>query len=315
MVSMQTMIPFEKKYIALFFGALSFIMALVGVAFFRGGVVPIILLKTAITPPPLLVPLPQPRTQPPLLNAAAYIIRFAGDERPLVGKEIHAPLPPASLTKLMTAIITREALRPNDAIVFSADDKRIPEKITSVPTGEAFGRDDVLRFALISSANDAAIAAAEAVGRKLGAYIFTDALSLFTNRMNEKAAEIGLQNSHFENPTGLDEENHAMSAADLARVMEYIWQKQPGLLEISRTPETAAYSLAGKRYLIQNTDELLAEFPAILGSKTGMTDRAKGTLVLLYPVRPDLTAIIVILGSDDRFGDGRLLLRWLDEAF
>ncbi len=305
--------PFEKKYIILFGGALFFITALVGIALFRGGSPASVPLKTANAP--LLAPPPQPRIPPPALNAAAYIVRFAGDERPLAGKEIHTPLPPASLTKLMTAILTREALRPNDAISFSVDDKHIPEKTTSAPAGEAFGRDDMLRFALISSANDAAMAAAEAVGRKLGAHIFTDALSLFANRMNEKATEIGLHNSHFENPTGLDEDHHAMSAADLARVAEYIWQEYPSLFEISRTPETAAYSLAGKRYLIQNTNELLAEFPAILGSKTGMTDRAKGTLVLLYPVRPDRTAIIAILGSDDRFGDGRKLLHWLDEAF
>jgi D-alanyl-D-alanine carboxypeptidase len=74
-------------------------------------------------------------------------------------------------------------------------------------------------------------------------------------------------------------------------------------------------SMGDRAYHIEATNQLLSEFPALRGGKTGLTDFAKGALILLYPVRPDRTAVIIILGSDDRFADGRNLIHWLESAF
>ena len=123
-----------------------------------------------------------------------------------------------------------------------------------------------------------------------------------------------MTHSHFENPTGLDAESHAASAEDLARLAEYIARRHPELLEIARTREVTVRSRSGGEYAITNTNELLSEFPALLGGKTGLTDKAKGTLLLWYPAG-EKTALIVILGSDDRFGDGRKLIRWIEDNF
>ena len=133
--------------------------------------------------------------------------------------------------------------------------------------------------------------------------------------MNEKVRSLALANTHIENPTGLDAEGHYASAEDLARIAAYAREKYPRLWEISRTTDTVVYSGSGAPHRIKTTDELLYEFPGILGSKTGFTDNAQGALMLLYPVRRYGTAIIVILRSDDRFGDGRRIIQWLDQQY
>ena len=131
--------------------------------------------------------------------------------------------------------------------------------------------------------------------------------------MNKKAGEIGLRNSSFKNPTGLDEADHLSTAEDLALLSEYTWRNYPQLWTLTRSPQSTIFSSAGQTYQIANTNELLEEFPAILGGKTGFTDNAKGNLILLYPIKKSGdVAIIVILRSEDRFGDGRKIIQWLE---
>ena len=258
-----------------------------------------------------------PRILPPdpEINAHAYLVRLIGDETPLLKRRSEKSLPPASLTKILTSIIALEELPPETKISFSRDAKNTEPKISDAKLNETFRKEDIIRFAMISSANDAAVALAEAIGKQKGAHTFTDAMHNFVVLMNDKARALGLLNSSFKNPTGLDQKNHQTSAEDLARLIEYIWYYHPDLWEISRTKETIVYSDSQKEHTIQNTDELLREFPGIQGSKTGLTDEAKGTLILLYPVKPDKTALAVILGSENRFEDGRRIIQWIEKAF
>lgn len=265
--------------------------------------------KPIVKPPPHILP-PDPE-----INAHAYLVRIIGDETPLLKRRAEKSLPPASLTKILTSIIALEELPFEAKISFSRDAKNTEPKISDAKLNEVFRAEDVIRFAMIASANDAAVALAEAVGKQKGAHTFVDAIRHFVALMNDKARALGLLNSSFENPTGLDQKNHQTSAEDLARLIEYIWYHHPGLWEISRTKETIVYSDARKEHTIQNTDELLREFPGIRGSKTGLTDGAKGALILLYPVKPDKTALAVILGSENRFEDGRQIIQWIEKAF
>ena len=219
---------------------------------------------------------------------------------------------PASLTKLMTAYEARRILQFRADVVFSKEAEAVEEKRSGVATGEVFSRDAAVELALVPSANDAALALAEAAGAKMGGGSFDEKIALFVERMNAQAKEMGLANTHFENPAGLDSQTHKSTAQDLARIAEEIIRKDPAMLEITREPEVHVTSRAGKIYTQETTDELLKEFPALLGGKTGMTDAAGGALLLLYPTRPNHTAIIIILKSDDRFGDGRKIIRWLE---
>ena len=251
----------------------------------------------------------------PDIDAEAYMVRLVGEQKPLLSRRELKRMPPASLTKLMTAVLVREELRPSDLVIFSQQAKAVDPTQSSAKTGETFLRDDALKFTLISSANDAAEALAEAVAKKYLAYTASTTRIVFTGLMNKKAGELGMFNSYFQNPIGLDNPDHVMSAADVARLLEYIFQNDQGIFEISRTVETTVYSIGHQNHAIENTDDLLREFPAILGSKTGFTSAAQGALALVYPVKPNYTALIVLMGSHDRFGDGRKLIQWLENSF
>lgn len=273
----------------------------------------------------------------PNLSAHAYLVKLIGIETPLAAKREWKLMPPASLTKILTVLITLEELKQAEKVVFSADAKNIEDKRSLIRAGETLWRDDVVRLALISSSNDATMALAEKIGEKYGGETFEERIKIFIDIMNRRALLLGLKNSQFKNPSGLDMPGHEMSASDIARLAEYIWQNQRALLDITRIFESVIRPLGGQSIIIKNTNELLQEFPALRGGKTGLTDNAKGTLLLLYPVSPIRNnqpqkpfgrvsagevsngvksgniAIIVILGSDDRFGDGRKVIQWLEK--
>lgn len=253
-----------------------------------------------------------PREQPPEISAHAYIVKIIGVEKPLLAQRSWKKLPPASLSKLLTAVLALEELAPDSWIKISKDAKTVEERKSSAPAGEEFLRDDLIALALLPSANDAALALAEAIGEARGGKTFKEKQEIFIALTNEKLKTVTGEETKFANPTGLDDLQHRASAEDFAKIGEYIWRNHLQLLEISRMIEKTVVSHSGREYHITNTNELLKEFPAIRGGKTGFTDEAKGTLILFYPVRGNATAIIVILGSPDRFGDGRKIIQWLE---
>lgn len=259
--------------------------------------------------PPVSIP------EPDGIDAESYMIRLVGEEAPLLSRRELKRMAPASITKLMTAVVAMEELNSSDLVTFSQAAKEVDPMQSNARVGESFLRDDALKFAIIGSANDAAYALAEAVGKKHHAYEEKAIRTVFADFMNKKAAEIGMLNSHFQNPIGLDDPDHFMSAADVARLLEYIFRTHQSIFEISRAVETTVYSIDRQSHTITNTNDLLKEFPAILGSKTGFTDAALGTLAMLYPVKPNHVALIVIMGSHDRFGNGKKLIRWLENSF
>jgi len=259
--------------------------------------------------------LPRSDIPAPELAATAYLLRVTGDKDPLLARLAEEPFPPASLTKLMTALVAKEELMAGDRVAFSETAKTVEPIVSDARIDETFTRDDAIKLALIASANDAALSLAEAVGRKRGARDAKEAQRIFIAFMQKKASSLGLAHTLFRNPTGLDEENHVMSAGDVARLFEDFREHHHDLLEMSRTAEVTIHSLAGRAHRLVHTNELLKKFPAIVGSKTGFTDNAKGTLAFLYPVKPGRIAIAVLLGSPDRFGDARKIIRWLEQAF
>ncbi len=263
------------------------------------------------TPTPSALPLPP---KPDVL-AESYLVQIIGDKTALLIQNGSKQMRPASLTKILTSLLAIEELDSNTPVIFSTFAKAAGEKESPVPAGEAFVRDDAVRFAVIESANDAATALAEAVGRKRGAFSFEDAMLLFKQAANQKAKTLGMVNSQFENPTGLDNDTHYTTAEDLFKLVSYVWKNHREIWDFSRASDADIKSLRGIAYHVIATNQLLAEFPALIGGKTGLTDAAKGALILLYPVKPDHTAVIIILGSDNRFEDGRKLIHWLEEAF
>lgn len=251
----------------------------------------------------------------PELGAHSYLVKLAGEEKPLLKRREWKKMAPASISKLLTALRARELLNQDDWVMISEKARDVEEKRGPAGAGEEFLRDDAISLMLIGSLNDIALAIAETVGRKMGGRTFEERIDIFMALLNEGAKNLGLADSHFQNPSGLDEEDHYSTAEDLARLGEKLLESNLRILEISRTIEMKVASRSGLIYDAKNTNDLLKEFPAILGGKTGFTDKAKGALIFFYPVGSGKTALVVILGSDDRFEDGKKIIRWLEDTF
>lgn len=251
----------------------------------------------------------------PEVSAHAYSVRIMGEEEPLVAQREWKKLPPASLTKLFTALLATEKLTEDD-LIFLSESSKIAEyydaKMSIIPAGVSLKRDDAIRVALMESANDVAYALIESIKYRAGDENQT---RTFENIAEDKLKSLGLSDTHFVNPTGLDAPEHYTTAEDLSRLAEYIWNTDRNIWFLSRQVEAEVKATNEFRYAIKNTNDLLTEFPAILGSKTGFTERARGSLLLLYPVNIHHVAIIVILHSENRFEDGRKIIHWLEETF
>ena len=261
-----------------------------------------------------------PGTADPAVRAEAVAVVWLKTDEMLFARNPDARLPIASITKLMTALAFADAVGPLAPVVISDSAKRVgeeDEKRSALPAGEQVKAEDLLKLLIISSDGDAAYAAAEYVGG-LGAsdgVLFQDKIARFVARMNARAGELGLANTHFANPSGMDGPDNFSSANDLIRLAEEISARHPETWSMSRVQETFIFGKTGKRYGVVNTNPLLAEFPAIYGSKTGFEDEAKGALLMLYELAPDERIAIVLLRSPDRFADGRALIQWIENSF
>ncbi|MBU6415297.1 serine hydrolase [Patescibacteria group bacterium] len=215
----------------------------------------------------------------------------------------------ASLTKLMTGALLFEQTDPLALITFDEDTKKLSDptaKKSEVPVGETIKWEDAAKLLLVESDNDAAFAIAEA----------SSSVADFVRAMNQKAAEIGMPQTHFANPAGIDDSKNYSTAADLQKLIRYIYEKHNELWGITRTVAGEIISVSGKEYHFASTNQLLKEMPdKIYGGKTGMTDEAQGALILLYQPMPRETVSIIILGSRDRFQDARNIMQWLNAAF
>ncbi len=269
---------------------------------------------TAFVPPVLIIfndsenVLPKRNWSAPALElqAEAAIAMRPDVRRIYYNKNIEMRRPIASLTKLMTAIIVLENYDLNDVIKISRenaepegsrDDLRPDEKITAR---------SLLNIMLINSSNNAALALADKR---------TDFISL----MNKKAKDLGLYNTHFINADGVDNEENYSSALDVAKIFSYLINTHQEILEILKTKNMVIYSVDGKiEHRLENTNEFLGKLSEVVAGKTGYTDKAGGSLILLisgFRFGSKDNIITVVLGSPDRFGESEKLIQWLKEAY
>lgn len=247
----------------------------------------------------------QPSQEPAVSASSALLaqINENGQIKIIFAKNQEQKNPIASLTKLMTAVIAAEFYKKNQTITI---DKQAVEQLDAsgnLRIGEQFNLNDLLRVMLIESSNDAAFALTEPMTGPAG----------FVALMNLKAVDLGMKNTAFFSPSGLDPEDAGLSAeqinqstvVDLAKLAQYIVYHHPEITEILGKKETAVYSQDAKFYHpLTNTNELLGKFPSIIGGKTGTTDRAGGCLlVILQGKNPNSRFVAVVLNSPDKFKD------------
>ena len=209
-------------------------------------------------------------------------------------------LPIASLTKLMTAFVALDYYDSSQEVRISQGAISQPENFGQLKIGEQLSVENLLYITLIESSNDSAYALSEIATK-----------DVFVDLMNVKAKRLGLQNTHFTDPAGYDSGNRS-SVKDLAAFSEYILENNPEIWEITTHPEFDLYDPDGVfHHQLLNTDEMLAEFPQIIGGKTGYTSSAGGCLVIL--LKNNKTGDIffnVVLGAQDRFGDMKKLIEY-----
>lgn len=245
-------------------------------------------------------PAPEPISQglqPPQVTAHNIFIMDQDSRTVLLSQNPDESVLPASTTKMMTALVSLEHFNLADKITVTTS-YNIGQHVGFKP-GETLTVEQLLYALLVQSANDAAEILAEN---------YPGGRSAFVEAMNTKALQIHLNNTHFMNPSGIDEDGHYSSAADLARLAD-VALRHPIFAKIVAT-ENAVIST----HVLTNVNQLLGKVPGVIGIKTGYTEGAKQALVTLVK-RDDHPVILVVLGSDDRFADTSTLIDWVYSNF
>ncbi len=247
---------------------------------------------------------PSGRPSPPNVTSTAAILIDADTGEIVFSKNANARLPMASTTKIMTAIVVLETIEPDTKVKVSANAVSVIGSKASLVQGETLTVEQLLRALLIISGNDAAVALAEAAGGSLSGFI---------DMMNAKARDMGLENTHFVNPHGMNKSGHYSSARDLAMMAQYA-QRFPLFREIVDSESISLPTLPGQapRSWDHNGNELLMKFGWVTGIKTGSTPYARYCLAA-SGTRDGLSMISVILGAESsnvRWNEARRLLEY-----
>jgi len=223
--------------------------------------------------------------------AHSVLLKDLKTGRVLYEYEAGKRLSPASLTKIMSAIVILENGKLDELATVSKNAARAPKTHLRLRTGEVFRLEDLLKAMLIVSANDACLAAVEHVGGDE---------AHFVTMMNAKVAELGLIDTHFSNGCGFDGPEHYSTAEDLAKLSE-IAMRNPVFRELVREERDLIVPISGHRpYLLHNTNRLLGRIPGVEGVKTGFTSKA-GRCLIAKVSQNGNDLLLVILNSNRRW--------------
>ena len=233
----------------------------------------------------------------PSIKASALYMVDLKSGRVLLEKNATRRLPPASLTKVMTALVALETASPH---VVTIDRRALLHRSSlKLHAGEQFLLRDLLTAMLVTSANDACQAVALHVGGEA---------DRFVTMMNERARALGLENTHFANACGFDAPGHYSTAADLAKLTEQAL-RAPAFSMMVRTVTRDIASVDGTRHVpLHSTNELLLD-PDVTGVKTGYTSKA-GRCVIASMFKDGHQLLLVGLNVMDRWEQATQLLRY-----
>jgi D-alanyl-D-alanine carboxypeptidase len=246
-----------------------------------------------------------PLSPPPAVDATAWKTWSVAANAEIGSLDADRQRPLASLTKLLTAILVVENAGLLDSSTISATAAGTPIGYVGQPAtrqGEVWLVGQLLEMMMVQSSNDAAVALAEHVSGSVAAFV---------QLMNERASEIGMNDSQFRNPNGLDADGHYSSASDIIRLgVEAL--EHPTVLTVVRVRQVS-FAIGGRTVEITATNRDLGVYPEFLGLRTGDTLMAGQTL-LAYVEAPRGGILAVVLGSTNRREASRALLAWASEA-
>lgn len=242
------------------------------------------------------------------LECQSAILMEASTGTVLFEQNADEALPPASVTKIMTLLLVMEAIEQgkiklDDTVTASAHAASMGGSQIYLKEGEQMSVEDMLKSVVIASANDAACALAEFVSGSEEAFV---------KQMNERARELGMNNTSFENTNGLDDtaQNHVTSARDIA-IMSRELIKHKKILEYS---SIWMDTIRGGMFGLTNTNRLVRFYRGCTGLKTGSTSKA-GFCISATAERDGVSLICVIMGAETRDVRNALATRLLDYGF
>ncbi len=238
--------------------------------------------------------------QAPAVGAKSAVLVDVGTGQVLYQVAAHERRPVASTTKIMTALIALESAHLDDWVVVSADATQVEPSVLDLKPGEQVRLQDLLAGLLLKSANDAAVAIAEHV---------SGSVEKFSERMNERARELGARDTHFVNPHGLYDPNHYSSAYDLALITREAL-KHPRFRELVGTKAAEVfrpYTVGTET--VENHNRLLWETDYVDGVKTGYVSKA-GQCIVASATKDEWQLLAVLLDSPDKYGEALQLLNY-----
>lgn len=250
------------------------------------------------------LPLPVHAVELPV-EAKAALLMEKETGQVLFAKEEHQRLEPASVTKIMTLLLTMEAisrgeLRYEDTVTVSKNAASMGGSQVYLSEGEQITVEELLKAVCVSSGNDASVALAEQV---------SGVTELFVQQMNNRAKELGMVDTCFLNPTGLPAEGHVTSAYDIALMSRELILHHP---DLRRFTTIWMDTIRGGEFGLSNTNKLIRFYEGATGLKTGSTDAA-GYCISATAERSGMELIAVVLGgetSQQRFEDAKTLLNY-----
>lgn len=237
---------------------------------------------------------------PPILTASAAAVIDLNSGVPLFQKSSNTRMKPASITKLMTALVVLDYFKPEDIITVSQVSLAPGEAKMGLKPGDQLTVNNLLYGLLLPSGNDAAYVLAESIP---GGY------EQFIVSMNNRAARLNMNGTHYTNSSGKDEPNHYTTVRDLTLLAKEVLTNKL-IAEIVGKNWSVVTDISGyRRYPLQNVNELLIDYWGTIGIKTGYTEEA-GQCLIAAVKRNNRTILAVVLNSRDRFGDSIALFNW-----
>ena len=256
-----------------------------------------------------LLPVQAAAVELPLTSRAAVLMEKTTGQM-LFAQNEHEKLEPASVTKIMTLLLTMDAidsgaLAYDDVVTVSANAAGMGGSQVFLAEGEQITVEELLKCVCVSSGNDAAVALAEKVA---------GVTELFVEQMNNRARGLGMDDTHFVNPTGLTAEGHVTSAHDIALMSRELLTKHP---DIRSFTTIWTDSIRGGTFDLANTNKLIRRYDGATGLKTGYTASA-GYCISATAEREGMELIAVVMKgetADKRNADAKALLNYGFSAY
>lgn len=263
-----------------------------------------------INPTPSLTPTPQApppvntyKVPAPYVSAESYVITDLKSGSTLDSKNENKLLFPASTTKVMTALVVLDKFDLDD--VMTVKTVITEGSKMNLVSGETLTVESLLYGALVHSANDAAFTLAEN---------YPGGVDAFVVKMNEKADEIGLSDTHFTNPIGFDDPRHYTTSSDLTKLSVYALKNKI----IDKISSTKSITVSDTTFTffhkLDNVNQLLGKVAGISGLKTGYTENA-GEILISTVKKNGHTVLFAVMKSKDRFGETVALIDWVFNNF